>query len=123
MLLMDKTKPTLYYNSINPSNHIENVETETWYQRLTSKISDGIYTILFGILCIVGFTAVIVLTILTLYIIGILFGIIMIILNTMFETTIVYIFGRAVYNKNFPVCSDSKYIGNNCYAVKSTYCS
>ena len=44
--------------------------------------------------------------------------------NTATEATIVYLFGRAVYNKNFPVCTYTQYSGgNNCYTTTSTYCT
>ena len=42
--------------------------------------------------------------------------------DMMTESTIVFLFGRAVYDKNFPVCSNSNYIGMNCYVTTNTYC-
>ena len=41
------------------------------------------------------------------YILFVLFGILIILLGTSFEYIAVYLFGRVIYDKNFPVCSCS----------------
>lgn len=50
-------------------------------------------------------------------------GIWFIAINYVLENTLVFLFGRDVYNKNFPVCSNTEYIGKNCYVSTNTYCS
>ena len=57
------------------------------------------------------------------FIIAITIGIWVVIINTIFEKTLVFLFGRNIYNKNFPVCTDTQYLGNNCYTSTNTYCS
>ena len=69
--------------------------------------------------CFIG----IILVILVIIIICILCSILFVAVNACIEYIIVSMFGRAVYNKNFPVCSNTIYAGNNCYATTSTYCS
>lgn len=61
--------------------------------------------------------------IVALYLLGIILGIILVGYNNTFETVIVYLFGRATYNKNFPVCSTTTYGANDCYTTTSIYCS
>jgi len=58
-----------------------------------------------------------------LFVLSILIGSLVILLNTMFENTMVFLFGRALYNKNFPICSDTSYSANGCYTTTNTYCS
>jgi hypothetical protein len=58
-----------------------------------------------------------------LYICLVLLGLLVILLNSVFEKTIVFIVGRDTYNKNFPICSNTAFVGNGCYATTSTYCS
>ncbi len=53
----------------------------------------------------------------------ILLGILVVLLNTAFEFIIVSLFGRSVFDKNFPVCTNTVYTGRNCYASTSTYCT
>lgn len=65
-------------------------------------------------LIILGFIA--------LYVFSILLGTIVIVSNYLFETTMVALYGRAVYNKNFPICSNDIYQGSDCYTRTSTYC-
>lgn len=43
--------------------------------------------------------------------------------NIAIEATIVYLFGRDIYNKTFPVCTNTQYSGNDCYTSTSTYCT
>ena len=52
-----------------------------------------------------------------------LIGLLVILLNTVVEKTLVNIVGRDMYNKNFPVCTNTEFAGNGCYATTSTYCS
>jgi hypothetical protein len=67
------------------------------------------------ILIIVGF--------ITIYVFSILLGTLVIVSNYLFETTMVALYGRATYNKNFPICYNDIYKGSNCYTRTSTYCS
>ena len=66
-------------------------------------------------LIILGFIA--------LYVFSILLGTIVIVSNYLFETTMVALYGRAIYNKNFPICSNDIYQGSDCYTRTSTYCT
>ena len=72
------------------------------------------------VLCI---TALIVIGLLALYIFSILLGTFIIVCNYVFENTMVALFGRAIYNKNFPICSNDIYQGSDCYTRTSTYCT
>ena len=65
----------------------------------------------------------IILVLLGVFVASIVIGIIFILINTGFEKTIVLLFGRDVYNKNFPVCSNTVYLSNGCYSTTSTYCT
>ena len=65
----------------------------------------------------------IILGFITLYVFSILLGTIVIVSNYLFETTMVALYGRATYNKNFPICSNVIYQGSDCYTRTSTYCS
>jgi uncharacterized membrane protein len=58
-----------------------------------------------------------------LFVLSILIGSLVILFNTMFENTMVFLFGRELYNKNFPICSDTNYSANGCYTTTNTYCS
>ena len=58
------------------------------------------------------------------YVVIVFIAILIIMYNIACETTIVYLFGRAVYNKNFPVCTYTQYNRmNDCYTSTSTYCT
>jgi Flp pilus assembly protein TadB len=65
----------------------------------------------------------IVLGFIALYVFSILLGTIVIVSNYVFETTMVALYGRAIYNKNFPICSNDIYQGSDCYTRTSTYCT
>ena len=67
--------------------------------------------------------AFIIIAVLAIIILSILLSILCVAMNTCIEYVIVSLFGRAVYQKNFPVCTNTVYIGNNCYATTSTYCT
>jgi len=56
------------------------------------------------------------------YVIFIIGAIICVSINQCMEYVIVGLFGRDVYNKNFPVCTSTMYAGNRCYATTNTYC-
>jgi uncharacterized membrane protein YagU involved in acid resistance len=125
-MLNNKLNPMIKinYNTINPINYSEScVSEDSVSESWCNKINSFIYHLLFCIVCIIGFIVAIIIIILILYSIGVLFGIIMVVFNTMFEYTIVYLFGRALYNKNFPVCTNTQYMGGNCYTTTNTYCS
>ena len=49
-------------------------------------------------------------------------GILFMTLNITFEFVMVNLFGRELYNKNFPVCSNTQYNTNDCYTTTNTYC-
>ena len=72
------------------------------------------------IFCIVTF---VVLGIIAIYLFSILLGTLVIVSNYVFENTMVALFGRATYNKNFPRCSMTNYVGSDCYSTTSLYCS
>jgi Flp pilus assembly protein TadB len=65
----------------------------------------------------------IILAFVALFVFSILLGTIVIVANYVFETTMVALYGRAIYNKNFPICSNDIYQGSDCYTRTSTYCS
>jgi uncharacterized membrane protein len=65
-------------------------------------------------LIILGFVA--------LYVFSILLGTFVIVSKYVFETTMVALYGRAIYNKNFPICTNDIYQGSDCYTRTSTYC-
>ena len=76
-------------------------------------------TIGFSIACILlG-----ILGLLLLYAIIILLSLLCVYFNIIFENTMVSIIGRDLYNKNFPVCSNTRYAGNDCYTTTNVYCS
>jgi len=66
---------------------------------------------------------VVVFVIIVMIILCILMSILYVAICACIEYIIVSMFGRAVYNKNFPVCSSSIYTGNGCYTTTSTYCT
>lgn len=68
-------------------------------------------------------TVLIIIGLFALYIFSILLGILVIVSNYVFENTMVALFGRAIYNKNFPICSNDIYQGSDCYTRTSTYCT
>ena len=72
------------------------------------------------VLCV---TVLIIVVLFAIYIISILLGTFVIVGNYVFENTMVAMFGRAIYNKNFPICSDDIYQGADCYTRTSTYCN
>jgi type IV secretory pathway VirB3-like protein len=39
------------------------------------------------------------------------------------DNTIRFIIGKKVYERSFPVCTATKYLGGNCYVTTSTYCT
>jgi len=39
-----------------------------------------------------------------------------------FEKSMVLLIGQTLYNKNFPVCTNTQFIGGSCYTATSTYC-
>jgi hypothetical protein len=74
--------------------------------------------------CMIMFACpfIILLILAVIYLIFIIGAIICVSINQCMEYVIVGLFGRAVYNKNFPVCTSTIYTGNNCYASTNTYC-
>jgi len=91
---------------------LEIEQNKTFYQRYYQEIHITLCVVL---LIIVGFIA--------LYVFSILLGTLIIISNYLFENTMVALFGRAIYNKNFPICSNDIYQGSDCYTRTSTYCT
>lgn len=90
-------------------------QREKW-NILYDGISFGCSSTLFILFLVIVF-------LLVLYIFAIVIGILVIFLNATFESTLVFLFGRATYNKNFPVCSNTIYSNNGCYTTTNTYCS
>jgi Flp pilus assembly protein TadB len=70
----------------------------------------------------VGFI-VVVFVIISLIFLSIICALLYVAICACIEYVIVSMFGRAAYNKNFPVCSSSIYTGNGCYTTTSTYCT
>ena len=73
--------------------------------------------------CTFCVVTLIILAFIAIYVFSILLGTIVIVSNYVFETTMVALYGRVVYNKNFPICSNDIYQGSDCYTRTSTYCT
>ena len=73
--------------------------------------------------CTFCVVTLIILAFIALYVFSILLGTLVIVSNYLFETSMVALFGRAIYNKNFPICSNDIYQGSDCYTRTSTYCT
>lgn len=60
-----------------------------------------------------------------LFLLGMFFEVVGVLYVSMRESIIVYLFGRAVYNKNYAICSHTDYSnpGNGCYTTTSVYCT
>lgn len=43
--------------------------------------------------------------------------------NIAFKDTMIFLIGKHAYAVNFPICTATKYIGNDCYTTLSTYCA
>ena len=127
-----------YYNSINtqgmeseqgtePERGTEPVTEEPIRQRINEWcdaccVNMFIY-VLEPVVWLAAWLVTITVIIVLLYIATILLGLLLILLNTVFEKTIVFIVGHDTYIKNFPVCSNTQFVGNGCYTTTSTYCS
>ena len=57
------------------------------------------------------------------YIVFVVLTVLYIYLIIAINDTVRYIIGNKLYNSSFPVCTDEKYIGSNCYITSSTYCT
>jgi len=73
--------------------------------------------------CTFCVVTLIILAFVAIYVFSILLGTLVIVSNYLFETSMVALFGRAIYNKNFPICSNDIYQGSDCYTRTSTYCT
>ena len=110
------------YNTINTIdiNEPSSITPNTWMNKqrvyYSSVIQPLVLPPLYCIFFLVG-------ALLSIYIIVIVIGLFLVTITSIFENTMVFIIGRALYNKNFPICSSETYSGNNCYTTKSTYCS
>ena len=91
---------------------LEYERNRTFYERNETTIHG---------VCFITITIIVLL--LAIYIFSILLGVFVIVGNIVFETTMVFLFGRAVYNKNFPICTNDVYQGSDCYTRTSTYCT
>jgi len=49
-------------------------------------------------------------------------GLLCVVFNYIFEKSMVFLIGQTLYNKNFPVCTNTQFIGGSCYTATSTYC-
>jgi len=56
------------------------------------------------------------------YVCMILLGLLCVGFNYVFEKSMVFLIGQTLYNKNFPVCTNTQFIGGSCYTSTSTYC-
>lgn len=116
-----------YYNSINTDTTNEESPQITCSERFHT-LSTVAYTCVYNYVIVpISWILVICLLILglliLLYVISIVLGVLCIIINTSFEKTIILFFGKAVYDKNFPVCTDTEYFAYNCYSTKQVFCS
>jgi hypothetical protein len=57
------------------------------------------------------------------YVIVILIGLFCVFFDIIFEKTMIYLIGQTLYNKNFPICSNTMYQGGNCYTTTNTFCN
>jgi hypothetical protein len=96
-------------------NRLADIKRREW-ESFRINIGCAIIMTIVVILLIVGL-------IILLYVLSILIGSLVILLNTTFEKTMVYLYGRELYNKNFPICSNTSYSANGCYTTTNTYCS
>ena len=115
-MIPDNMFSTLKYNAIQETTAVNRTEITT---PVISRFEQGKQTCGDYLAWLALGCAALVL----LYICSVLIGIFIVIFNTLFEATIVHIFGRDLYNKNFPVCTDTRYVGNDCYTTTNTYCS
>lgn len=106
---------------------LEDWKTKRWRMRLEAEEAERNkpfcerYAVQFQItVCIL---TLVVLGIVAIYLFSILLGTLVIVSNYVFETTMVSLFGRATYNKNFPRCSITNYAGSDCYSTTKLYCS
>lgn len=119
--------PTLmsnHYQAINIGEKKEDYMTKRREEREEIERNKPFYEryahVIQGTFCVI---TLIILGLITLYVFSILLGTIVIVSHYLFETTMVALYGRATYNKNFPICSHDIYQGSNCYTRTSTYCS
>jgi len=133
-LKKDTTMLPRYYETIGEpkdNSEIPNATEETpLYTRFTlgsnlrqkcnvflRNIRDIFMISLLLIVCIIVFCFM-------MYIIMLLIGILFVLLQTTFEITIVFLFGKATYQKNFPTCSQTIYDTQlDCYTTHKMYCS
>jgi hypothetical protein len=115
------------HNSIYPTlipNHYQaiNIERERKREEIerNKPFCERHEVVIQGTICV---TVFIILGLITVYVFSILLGTIVIVSNYLFETTMVALYGRAIYNKNFPICTNDIYQGSDCYTRTSTYCS
>ena len=57
------------------------------------------------------------------YVIIILIGLFCVFFDIIFEKTMIYFIGQTLYNKNFPICSNTMYQGGDCYTTTNTFCN
>jgi len=67
------------------------------------------------LLCVIGLCA--------LYVTIIFIGLLCVLFDTIFEKTMIYFIGQTLYNKNFPICSNTMYQGSDCYTTTNTVCN
>ena len=105
--------------SLNPSPNPSSEPATHYWSDMTEKINLFCMKyqdyICIPILCILAIFA--------LYVFIILIVLFCVLFNFVFEKTMVFMIGRDLYNKNFPICTDTTYISSNCYSTKNTYCS
>ena len=115
------TKPTVLRTSALASNETEQPRL-SWRESFVYYM-DGIRDHISNSIFWGPIVAVLALIIL-IYVAIVVICIIVIGYNIAIEATIVSLFGRNVYNKNFPVCTYTQYNGgNDCYTSTSTYCT
>lgn len=57
------------------------------------------------------------------YVATIVIALLYVYLSMLFKSTMISIIGVHAYNVTFPVCSSTKYLGNDCYTATNTYCN
>lgn len=126
-MLSKQFTPTRRYTTIQEGEpETPQVPVETCWQKFNKNYMPTEHTLLFCrkyILNGIGFILLIIIAIIAIYAIIIAIGLFCVFFNTIFEKTMVALIGRELYNKNFPICAMSTYIGGNCYETKNIYCS
>ena len=131
--LLNAVRPK-FYSAIQPNENIniENIPNQPsrcwkiisqniidFLQKAMKILADQCFYIGIVFLVLIGLF----IGLLAIYFVYMILGLTYVVFAISFENTIVFIFGQGIYNKYFPVCTNTVYTGNNCYTTSSTYCS